>query len=122
MLELFTSCVCEHCDGEAHGDFFRGWVVWPEQPVGLVQTWVFRTSEDARRWLRDRDDGEVRAVLSREPFTWARSRGALKDVVLAERPFEIFRDHRHPPGKYRAFLAPADIPDADRIRLRRRRT
>lgn len=121
MLQLFTSCVCEHCDAEPHGDFFRGWVVWPEHPVGLVQTWVFRTTDDAQRWLTNRADGDVRAVLSREPFTWTRSRGPLKDVVLAERPFEIYPDHRHPPGKNRAFLAPADVPDADRIRLRSRR-
>lgn len=122
MLELFTSCVCEHCDGGPHGDFFRGWVVWPEQPSGIVQTWVFRNPDDARRWLKNRADGTVRAVLSREPFTWTRARGPLKDVVLAEKPFEIFPDHRYPPAAYRAFLAPGDIPDADRVRLARRRT
>ena len=119
MLALFTSCVCEPCDGYPEGDFFRGWVVWPERPFGLVQTWVFRREQDARKWLESRTDGVVRAVLSREPFAWTRSRGAMKDLVLAEKPFEIFPDHRHPPGKYRAFLAPMDIPDADRVRLKR---
>jgi hypothetical protein len=121
MLQLFTSCVCEHCDGTPVGDFFRGWVVWPERPDGVVQTWVFRTREDARKWLKSRSDGIVRAVLSCEPFSWTRSRGSMKDVVLAERPFEVFPDHRHPPGTNRAFLAPAGIPDADRIRLGRAR-
>jgi hypothetical protein len=119
MLALFTSCVCEHCESGPDGDFFRGWVVWPERTFGAVQTWIFRTREDARRWLRKRTDGEVRAVLSREPFAWTRSRGPAKDVVLAERPFEVFPDHRHPPGAHRAFLAPDDTPDADRVRLRR---
>jgi hypothetical protein len=121
MLQLFTSCVCEHCDTEPQGDFFRGWVVWPEHPVGTVQTWVFRTLEDAQKWMRSRNGGDVRAVLSPEPYTWTRSRGSLKDVILAERPFEVFPDHRFPPGQHRAFLAPPDIPDADRIRLRSRR-
>jgi hypothetical protein len=123
MLALFTTCVCEHCDGAAEGDFFRGWVVWPERPErgGTIQTWVFRTREDARKWLRSRADGVVRPVLSREPFAWTRSRGAMKDIVLAERPFEIFPDHRHPPGTHRAFLAPEGAPDADRVRLRRTR-
>jgi hypothetical protein len=120
MLALFTSCICEHCDSDPQGDFFRGWVVYPEQPSGLVQTWVFRTREDACRWQRSRPDGTVRAVLSRDPYAWTRSRGALKDLVLAERPFEIFADHRHPPGPNRAFLAPAGAPDADRVRLARR--
>jgi hypothetical protein len=119
MLELFTSCVCEHCDRGAEGDFFRGWVVWPKRPDGVIQTWVFRTREDACKWQRNRNDGEVRPVLSPEPFSWTRSRGAIKDIVLAERPFEVFPDHRHPPGAYRAFLAPEDAPDADRVRLHR---
>jgi hypothetical protein len=119
MLALFTSYVCEFCDDGPQGDFFRGWVVWPEEPLGVVQTWVFRSADDARRWLKSRADGSVRAVLSREPFNWTRARGALKDVVLAERPFEIYPDHRYPPGAHRAFLAPSDAPDADRVRLRR---
>jgi len=120
MLALFTSCVCEHCDGGPEGDYFRGWVVWPEQAPPVVQTWVFRTRDDARKWLHARTDGEIRAVLSREAFAWTRSRGQMKDVVLAERPFEVYPDHRHPPGSHKAFLAPADAPDADRVRLRRR--
>src|SRR5688572_572693 len=89
MLALFTTFVCDHCDGDPQGDFYRGWVIWPERPIGAVQTWVFRSREDARRWLKRRSDGIVCAVLADRPFTWTRSRGSLKDVELAERPFEI---------------------------------
>ena len=119
MLALFTSCVCEHCDGAPQGDFFRGWAVWPADRTGVVQGWVFRTRDDAAKWLESHHDGVIRAVLAPEPFAWTKSRGALKDIVLAERPYELFPDHRHPPGVHRAFVAPAGIPDADRIRLRR---
>lgn len=119
MLQLFTSCVCEHCDGEPEGDFFRGWVVWPARPFGRVQTWVFRSPEDARKWQKGRTDGTVQPVLSEVPFAWTRAKGPLKDIVLAERPFEIFPDHRFPPGHNRAFLAPEYAPDADRVRLTR---
>jgi hypothetical protein len=121
MLALFTSYVCEYCEGGPHGDFFRGWVVYPDHPSGPVQTWVFRSRDDAARWRNNRSDGQIRAVLSREPYAWTKARGTLKDAVLAEKPFEIYTDHRHPPGKHRAFLAPEDAPDADRIRLRRSR-
>ena len=121
MLALFTSCICEHCDGGPEGEFFRGWVVWPRDPQEVVQTWVFRTRDDARRWLHNRTDGEVRSVLSREPFAWTRSKGQMKDIVLAERPFEIHRDHRHPPGAHTAFLAPDGAPEGDRVRLGRLR-
>ena len=59
-------------------------------------------------------------MLSPEPYAWTKSRGAMKDLILAEKPFEIFPDHRHPPGKHRAFLAPRDLPDGDRVHLSRR--
>lgn len=119
MLALFTTFVCEHCDGAPHGEFYRGWVIWPARPHGLVETWVFHSRDDARRWIKRRVDGTIRAVLSDRPFTWTRSRGTLKDVELADRPFEIFPDHRHPPGLHRAFLAPPDAPDGEQVRLSR---
>ena len=119
MLAQFTTVVCDHCDGMPEGDFFRGWVVWPAEAQARVQTWVFRTEADARRWLKRRTGGSVRAVLSPQPFAWTRSKGGLKDVVVADHPFEIYPDHRHPPGDRRAFLAPPSTPDADRVRLKR---
>ena len=121
MLMLFTSCVCEHCDGDVQGDFFRGYIVWPDRTGGPVQTWVFRREQDARKFLETRSDGTVRPVLSQHPFSWTRSRGAMKDLVLADRPFEIFPDHRHPPAPQRAFLAPPHTPDGDRVHLVRPR-
>jgi len=120
MLALFTSCICDHCEGAPEGEFFKGWIVWPERVAETIQTWVFRREIDARKWLENRTDGTVRAVLSPEPYAWTKSRGAMKDLILAERPFEIFPDHRHPPGKHRAFLAPGDLPDGDRVHLSRR--
>lgn len=121
MLALFTTCVCEHCDGEPEGEFHRGWVVRPSQLVGVLKTWVFRYGHDARTWRDHRSDGIVLAVLSDRPFTWQRGRGPLKGLELAERPYEIYEDHRHPIGPSRGFYAPLGTPDGDKVVLRRRK-
>jgi hypothetical protein len=121
MLALFTTCVCDHCDGEPEGEFYRAWVVRPSQVVGILKTWVFRRSADARTWRDNRGDGVVLAVLSDRPYTWARGRGPLKGLELHERPCEIYEDHRYPVGPSRTFYAPLGTPDGDKVMLHRRR-
>jgi len=118
MLALFTSWVCDHCDGPPEGDFYRGWAVWPDDQQDVATTLVFRTPEHARRW-KDGREGTVRPVLAESPYVWRRSSGTMKGLELAEKPFEIYPDHRHPPGPHRAFIAPIDLPDADLVHLER---
>jgi hypothetical protein len=52
------------------------------------------------------DQAEVRCVLSEHPIPWRVASGLAAGLVSADRLFEIFSDHRFPPGPYKAFIAP----------------
>jgi hypothetical protein len=122
MLALFTSYVCDWCDGTPQGRFHRGWVAWDEITDGPVTTLVFRSHDDASRWGLGRERTlEVREVLSAWPFAWTQSRGSMRDLELADRPISVYRDHRYPDGPNRAFLAPAGLPDGSTVELARSR-
>ena len=107
---LFTSCVCDYCDGlidiGAHVGFvvYRGRDDFSGRPV-----YVFRTRTDAARWRAANDlrDCPVLEVRSEAPFQWKLARGTIAGAEMADRPFELFFDHRFPPAPYRAYLAPA---------------
>jgi hypothetical protein len=106
MTPLFLSQACDHCDGfrtDIHYD--RGFIVWTGRPAGAPD-YVFRTRRDAERWVQLTGvDGRVRQVLTEDRFRWMESRGSVRGVELADHLFEIFPDHRHQPGPYRAFIA-----------------
>jgi hypothetical protein len=109
MRPLFTSCVCDHCDGIAEVGAFRGYIVYRgEEDLGGRPVYVFRTATDAAIWRNAQglQHSPIRAVLSESPFRWRVSSGSIRDVELAERPFEIYPDHRFPPDPHRAYLAP----------------
>jgi hypothetical protein len=121
MLALFTSYVCDWCDGAPQGLFHRGWVAWDEGADGPLTTLVFRHRADAERWGIGRERPlHVREVLSSAPFQWTYSRGSMRDLELADRPFAVHADHRHPDGANRAFLAPQVMPVGNPVELRRR--
>ena len=121
MLALFTSYVCDWCDGAPQGRFHRGWVAWDETTNAPATALVFRFADDAARWGEGRERTlQVREVLSTETFQWTHARGSLRDLELADRPFQVFRDHRFPAGECRAFLAPTVMPAGDPVVLRRR--
>jgi hypothetical protein len=70
-------------------------------------TYLFRTRTDAAKWriARDCRNLPIREVLTDAQVRWRLTSGSLRDIVLADRPFEIFPDHRHPPAPNHAFLA-----------------
>lgn len=107
MLALFTSYVCDWCERPPMAKLHGGWVAWdPSAPLPTT-TLVFSRPEHAEKWSRDRDGNhQVRRVLSEEPFQWVPSRGSMRDLELADKPYQVFRDHRYPPQPCAAFLAP----------------
>ena len=113
MVPLFTSFVCDYCDGLVSGtDYYRGYIVCrgPEEVRGR-QVYVFRTREDAERWrsVRNLHDHRICEVLSEHDIKWRQSRGSVKDLELADRLFEIYPDHRFEPKPNRAFIAPEEL-------------
>ena len=105
MLALFTSYVCDYCDGHRPAGTFRGYVVI-HRPLPS-QEYVFKTQADAERWRRlNRHEGAVvRPVLAEQEFRWQPSRGSVHGVILADRLFEIFPDPRFERRPYRAYVA-----------------
>jgi hypothetical protein len=113
MTALFTSYVCDWCDGlkKLH-PVARGWVIW--RPSALVnaeerECYVFPTPQMAEYYRSVTNvEGEIRQVLSEQPIRWSDGKGNIKNLRLAERLYTIYPDHRFEPGPYRAFLAPEE--------------
>lgn len=108
MLLLFTSYVCDYCDGVANQTYYSGFIVLRPERVGTgAPFYVFPTRTAAGVWrsANKLQHCQIREVLSLEPFEWSRSRGRL-DVELARHPYQIFPDHKYPAGPHRAFIAP----------------
>lgn len=106
MTALFTSYVCDYCDGLREAGRHRGFVV-VHRPLPS-QEYVFRTKEDAERWksLNRQEGAKVKVVLSEDEFRWQASRGSVQGVMLADRLFEIFPDQRFEKKPYRAYVSP----------------
>lgn len=108
MRPLFRFYACDHCDGLIDYEHYVGFIVHQPERVGTgAGCFVFPTRTAAAVWrsaggLQDRP---IIEVWSLDPFAWTQSKGSL-DVQLANGTYEIFLDHRHPPGVRRAFLAP----------------
>ena len=106
---LFTSVVCDYCDGLIDVGKHHGFIVF-RGPDDLLHkpVYVFRTRTDAARWrahydLRTCPILEVRFEL---PVRWKLSTGVLAGLELADRPFTISPDHRFEPAPYRGYLLP----------------
>ena len=111
MTALFTSYVCDWCDGLRKPlPVARGWVVW--RPTGDAEErecYVFPTPQMAEYYRSVTNvEGEIRQVLSELPIRWSDGKGNIKNLRLAERLYTIYPDHRYEPGPYRAFLAPEE--------------
>lgn len=124
LLALFYTTVCESCEASPRGDFYAGFIVWdPARELSLEaprQVYVWRTAHDAVMWrsLRETEDLTVRCILSELPISWRQAGGKAAGLICADGLFEIFADHRFPPGRYRAFLAPPNFhPYAERVTL-----
>jgi len=109
MRALFTSCVCDWCDGLVSPDFgARGWVLWPASgELGERQLYVFPSREMAEYYQHAiGSEDEPREVVCAETIHWVSGRGSIPKLTLADRLYTIFADHRFAPGPYRACLAP----------------
>ena len=109
MVALFLSCVCDYCENRpATENFSRGYVVWRGFLGPGFPHYVFANRQSAERWRRGQgqNSGEIREVLSPDPFRWRPSSGTLRDIEFADHLFEIFPDHRYRQAPHRAFLAP----------------
>ena len=110
MTALFTSFVCDWCDGlKKLAPVARGWVVWRSAGDDERECYVFPTPQMAEYYRTvTRVEGEVRQVLSEQPIRWSDGKGNIKNLRLAERLYTVYPDHRFEPGPYRAFLAPEE--------------
>lgn len=109
MVPLFLTCVCDYCENPAKGDYHRGYIVYRGFLGPGFPHYVFSNHQSAERWQRgqgQQNSGEIREILSSEPFRWRPSRGTLQDIEFADHLFEIFPDHRYRVAPHRAFLAP----------------
>lgn len=112
MLPLFTSYVCDYCDGLKKPPLlYHGYVLWRGEPGrDGSQVYVFRTRRDAERYraASGMDPScEIREIVSEFEIRWQRSRGSIRDLELGERLLTLFPDHRFEPAPYRGYPANA---------------
>ena len=109
MSLLLVSYACDYCDGPAPTEFFAGYIVYQPERIGTGSPiYVFPSQADASVWRSKcgLQAFELREVHSHLPFTWKTSVGAIAEIRLANRAFEVFEDHRYEPRPNRAYLAP----------------
>jgi hypothetical protein len=110
MTPLFTSVVCDYCDGHRPVAFpYRGFVVWRGAPdPNGRDVYVFPTRRDAElyRLAAKLHDHVIREAWSEQPFIWGPGRGSIKGLTIANHVYTVFPDHRFTPGRYRACLSP----------------
>ncbi len=111
MQPLFTSYVCDFCDGLVEDPAaYRGWVVLDELPGPEgKRAFVFPTVEMAERYRAQGSrvkTGRVYEVFSADPLSWTHGRGTIKDLQLAEGVHTVFPDHRHPRQAHAVHLRP----------------
>lgn len=112
MVQLFLTEACDYCDyGPPQAKLHKGFIVMRPTDGDPFEEYVFRTKVDAERWrtAAGRESCEIRSVYSLMPFRWHLSTGTLRDLVLADHMFEIFKDHRHEPLSHRAFLGESQL-------------
>jgi hypothetical protein len=119
MTTLFTSSVCDWCDGLKHPTIVaRGWVLLngPLDSRGRELD-VFPSLEmvDYYRFATGLE-GEIREIASETAIQWSDAGGLVPHLCVAERRFRVFPDFKFEPGPHKAFLAPSsteNIPAVD---------
>jgi hypothetical protein len=110
MTALFTSYVCDYCDGLKKVEYpYRGYVLWRGEPDPEGRdAYVFPSEAEAEKYRQAsrRYDDQIREVWAEHEIKWHRGRGSVKGLSLADRVYKIFPDENFEPGPYRAFLAP----------------
>jgi hypothetical protein len=119
MTLLLISYVCDRCEGAPRGSYYRGYIVWDPRRHLPRKEYVFRDRDVAEYWrsIRQLEDSQIREVLCEHEIRWHVGRGTIKNLELADHLYEIYADHRFPPGPYRAFLAPEGYEEDSEIRI-----
>lgn len=105
-VELFLTTRCDYCDFGPQCLVYVGYVVIPSLNVGDVEAYVFKTTDDAKRWRQSAclGDAIIARVESLERFDWMTST-FFQNMVIAKEMYEIFPDHRYEPKPCRVFLS-----------------
>jgi hypothetical protein len=111
MLELFYSCVCEHCENGPQGRYHRAYAVIHRTRFPQEQVYLFRTSHDAVIWrsLCHDDTLELVTVLMRDQPQWRCASGRAAGLVWADTLYDVYPDHRHQHSDRTAFIAPQNM-------------
>jgi len=51
---------------------------WVVKCEGEKDTWIFRTEEEARKWIKDRNDGVLMQVSTCELETWKKHQAKME--------------------------------------------
>ena len=108
MTALFTSCVCDYCDGLAPIAWLRGYIVFRGDEDFDRPIYVFPSQTHAGIY-RSRSGWQrhpIREVRFEQSVPWKQAASALAGITLAARPFTLHRDHRFEPLPYHCGLAP----------------
>jgi hypothetical protein len=108
MIALFTSYVCDYCDGVAQIEWQRGFVVFRGDEDFARPVYVFQSLLDAAvyRSKSGLQQYPLREVKFEFPVPWKEAASAMSGVTLAARPFTLHRDHRFEPLPYHCALVP----------------
>lgn len=108
MTALFTSYVCDYCDGLAPIHWLRGFVVFRGDDDFARPIYVFPTQTDAAvyRSKNGWQQHPIREVRFEHAAPWRPASGVLTGVTIATRPFTLHRDHRYEPLPFHCGLVP----------------
>lgn len=108
MTALFTSYVCDYCDGLAAIEWQRGYVVFRGADDFDRPIYVFPSQTDAAIYRSSSgwQQFQIREVRFEHPVAWKKASGTLTGVTIAARPFTLHRDHRFEPLPYHCGLTP----------------
>jgi hypothetical protein len=107
MRPLFISYACDHCDGLVDSFDFRGFICLRKTRTLPCEEYIFATRADAERWreLNGLFEAEIKEVRGDKPFRWQPSRGTIRGIIIADRLFEVFPDHKFESRPNRCFIA-----------------
>ena len=108
MTALFTSYVCDYCDGLVPIAWLRGFVVFRGDDDFARPIYVFPSQTDAAIY-RSKNGWQqypIREVRFEHAVPWKKAKGSLTGVTIASMPFTLHRDHRFAPLPYHCALTP----------------
>jgi len=110
---LFTSYVCDYCDGLVQPDWLSGYIVYRGEADFSRPIYVFPTRTEAALYRQAYDWPlyPICEVHFEHPVQWRPAQGKLDGIRIAPRPFTLHRDHRFESVPYSAYIV--HIPEAN---------